>query len=240
MTEIKRYRRKGILNGDQLLKDKRPKLGFFIKTRDKYSKDGEPHTHFHWTPVSVGEIWVTDDNKKCQVHFIVTIGDKTTEIDQPISRPKYESFRSFQFEIDCIDLIDSVLKRNRQGLCLRRRTKERKLRLKIMESLYSELYEGRKTCGQSMNEYCIGLLSGKQPKAALTNEEIDLLKHIKKVRSDVQLMFNAMVTEFGKMSDAEIIKIVIQGKGYDWWRDYLITALETLDNFVRRLSYVSD
>ena len=240
MTEIKRYRRDRIQDGTKLLNKKRPNIGFYSKSRQSYTKNGETHTRFSWAPVTVKEIWVTEDEKKCQIHFLVLSGDKAIRLDQHISRPKYESFRTFKFEADCIDLIDDVLKRNRRGLCMHKHTKEKFVRLKISKSLYDELEEGRKICGQNMNEYCIGLLSGKRPMAALTDDEIELLKYIKKVRSDVQLMFNAMVTEFARLSDAELMKVVIQGKSFEWWREYLITALETLDELARRIAHVSD
>ena len=224
-----------IQDASGLLQAKRPGVGFFVKSRETYIKNGKTHTHFHWTPVTVGTIWVTDDDKKCQVHFIVNDGNKITQIDQPMSKPKYESFRGYRHDVDCIDLIDGVLKRNRLGLCLRRWTKEKYVRLKIPIFLFSELDEGRKKCGQSMNGYCIGLLSGKSPTAALTDDEIELLRQVKKVRSDVQLMFNAMVTEFGQMSDEQLMKLIIHGRRYYWWRDYLCMILEIFDNFSNRI-----
>ena len=49
----------------------------------------------------------------------------------------------------------------------------------------------RKKCGQSLSQYCISLLSGKHPRAAFSEEELELLRNLKKERADVQLMFNA-------------------------------------------------
>ena len=35
-----------------------------------------------------------------------------------------------------------------------------------------------------------------------------------------------MIAEFAGLSDAERMRVVINGKSYDWWREHLITALE--------------
>ena len=72
-------------------------------------------------------------------------------------------------------------------------------------------------------------VSGKHPRAAFSEEELELLRNLKKERADVLLMFNAMIAEFAGLSDAERFRVIINGKSYDWWREHLITALEFFD-----------
>jgi len=61
------------------------------------------------------------------------------------------------------------------------------------------------------------------------DEELDLLRNLKKSRGDVLLQFNAMVAEFAHKPDEERFRAVIHGKSFDWWRNHLITALEFFD-----------
>ena len=72
-------------------------------------------------------------------------------------------------------------------------------------------------------------MRGKQPRAAFSEEELELLRSLKKTRSDVQLMFNGMVAEFAKIPEAERLRAVINARSFDWWREHLITALEFFD-----------
>ena len=74
----------------------------------------------------------------------------------------------------------------------------------------------------------------------LTDEELELLRNLKKERADVLLMFNAMIAEFAGLPDAERMRVVINGKSYDWWREHLITALEFFDQMRDRVSNAGD
>jgi len=42
-------------------------------------------------------------------------------------------------------------------------------------------------------------------------------------------MFNAMIEEVAHLSAEQRMKLVINGRSYDWWREHLITALEFFD-----------
>ena len=83
-------------------------------------------------------------------------------------------------------------------------------------------------------------MSGKHPRAAFTPEELELLRNLKKERADVQLMFNAMIAELASLPDAERMRVVINDKSYDWWREHLITALEFFDQMRDRVSNAGD
>ena len=216
-----------IFQGSQLIEKARPEKGFFIKSKKRYlsPKDGREHSKFSWESVTVGDLWVDETDRKCQMHFVVYRNSGSIEqVDLPISRQSYTLFGSYKLDAHRVDLIDKVLRKNRTGLRIRKWTATEMLHLKVTKR--DELLGNAEKCGQNLSQYCTTLLSGKHPRAAFTEEELDLLRNLKKSRGDVRLQFNAMVAEFAHKSDEERFRAVIYGK---WWREHLITALEFFD-----------
>ena len=101
---------------------------------------------------------------------------------------------------------------------------------------YVSAKDGREHSRFSFSQYCTALLSGKHPRAAFTEEELDLLRNLKKSRADVLLQFNAMVAEFAHLPAEQRMRLVINGRSYDWWREHLITALEFFDKMREKVS----
>lgn len=228
-----------IFQGSQLIEKTRPEKGFFIKSKKRYlsPKDGREHSKFSWEPVTVGDLWVDETDRKCQMHFVVYRSSGSIEqVDQPISRQSYTLFGSYKLDAHRVDLIDKVLRKNRTGLRIRKWTATEMLHLKVTKRLMDELLGNAEKCGQNLSQYCTTLLSGKHPRAAFTEEELDLLRNLKMSRGDVEFQFIAMVAEFKNKSPEERMKAVISGKSYEWWREYLITALEFLDNIKDKVS----
>ena len=228
-----------IFQGSQLIEKARPEKSFFIKSKKRYlsPKDGREHSKFSWEPVTVGDLWVDETDRKCQMHFVVYRSSGSIEqVDQPISRQSYTLFGSYKLDAHRVDLIDKVLRKNRTGLRIRKWTATEILHLKVTKRLMDELRGNAEKCGQNLSQYCTTLLSGKHPRAAFTEEELDLLRNLKKSRGDVEFQFIAMVAEFKNKSPEERMKAVISGKSYEWWREYLITALEFLDNIKDKVS----
>ena len=227
-----------IFKGSQLIEKTRPEKGFFIKSKKRYlsPKDGREHSKFSWEPVTVGDLWVDETDRKCQMHFVVYRSSGSIEqVDQPISRQRYNLFVGYKLDAHRVDLIEKVLRKNRTGLRIRKWTATEMLHLKVTKRLMDELLGNAKKCGQSLSQYCISLLSGKHPRAAFNPEELELLRNLKKERADVQLMFNAMIAELASLPDAERMRVVINDKSYDWWREHLITALEFFDQMRDRV-----
>ena len=217
----------------------RAEKGFFIKSKKRYvsAKDGREHSKFSWEPVTVGDLWVDETDRKCRMHFVVHRSDgRIEQVDQPISRQRYVLFGSYKLDAHRVDLIDKVLRENRTGLCIRKWTATEMLHVKVTKRLMDELRGNAEKCGRNLSQYCTALLSGKHPRAAFTEEELDLLRNLKKSRADVLLQFNAMVAEFAHKPDEERFRAVISGRSYDWWREYLITALEFFDKMREKVS----
>ena len=230
--------RSEVFQGSLLIEGTRPEKGFFIKSKKRYFslRDNKWHSKFSWEPVVVSDLWVDETDGKCQMHFRVRMADTTRfQVDQPISRQRYNLFVGYKLDAHRVDLIEKVLRGNKSGLCIRKWIATELLHVKMTKRLLEELRENAKKCGQSLSQYCISLLSGKHPRAAFSEEELELLRNLKKERADVQLMFNAMIAEFTKLSDAERFRVVINGKSYDWWREHLITALEFFDQMRDRV-----
>ena len=201
------------------------------KERCFSQKDDKWHTKFSWEPVTVGDLWVDENDGKCQMHFRVRMADDTMfQVDQPISRQRYTLFGSYKLDAHRVDLIDKVLRENRTGLRIRKWTATEMLHLKVTKRLLDELRGNAEKCGQNLSQYCTTLLSGKHPRAAFSPEEVELLRDLKKERADVLfIMFNAMIEEVAHLSAEQRMKLVINGRSYDWWREHLITALEFFD-----------
>ena len=218
--------------GSQLIEKTRPEKGFFIKSKKRYlsPKDGREHSKFSWEPVTVGDLWVDETDRKCQIHFVVYRSSGSIEqVDQPISRQSYTLFGSYKLDAHRVDLIDKVLRKNRTGLRIRKWTATEMLHLKVTKRLMDELLRNAEKCGQNLSQYCTTILSGKHPRATFSPEEVELLRDLKKERADVLFMFNAMIEEVAHLSAEQRMKLVINGRSYDWWRNHLITALEFFD-----------
>lgn len=225
-----------IIQGSQLLVAVTPEKGFFTKSRKRYTsqKDGKEHSKFLWTPETVRDIWVTCDDKMYQIHFMVANSDGSVrQVSQSITKQQYDQYVGYKFDKSRIELMEKILHRNRIGLQIRKWTADRKVSLKLTDRLFNELSDSAEKCRMNFNQYCTKLLSNKQPRSALTDDEKALLMNLKKVRGDVLFQFNAMVAEFAHMTDAERMRVVIHGKSYAWWREYLISLLEFLDKEIQ-------
>ena len=160
----------------------------------------------------VSDLWVDETDGKCQMHFRVRMTDTTRfQVDQPISRQRYNLFVGYKLDAHRVDLIEKVLHGNTSGLCIRKWIATELLHMKVTKRLLDELRTNAKKCGQSLSQYCISLLSGRHPRAAFSEEELELLRNLKKERADVLLMFNAMIAEFAGLPDAERFRVVING-----------------------------
>ena len=109
--------------GSLLVEEARPEKGFFIKSKERcFSlRDDKWHSKFSWEPVVVSDLWADETDGKCQMHFRVRMADGTMfQVDQPISRQRYNLFVSYKLDAHRVDLIEKVLHGNKTGLCVRK------------------------------------------------------------------------------------------------------------------------
>ena len=104
-----------MFQGSLLVEEARPEKGFFIKSKKRYYllRDDKWHTKFTWEPVVVGDLWADETDGKCQMHFRVRMADTTRfQVDQPISRQRYNLFVGYKLDVHRVDLIEKVLHGN--------------------------------------------------------------------------------------------------------------------------------
>ena len=131
------YRSK-VFQGSLLVEEARPEKGFFIKSKERcFSlRDNKWHSKFSWEPVVVSDLWVDETDGKCQMHFRVRMADTTRfQVDQPISRQRYNLFVSYKLDAHRVDLIEKVLHGNKSGLCIRKWPADKMLHLKLTTKL---------------------------------------------------------------------------------------------------------
>ena len=133
--------------GSLLVEETRPEKGFFIKSKKRcFSlRDDKWHSKFSWEPVFVGDLWADETDGKCQMHFRVRMADGTRfQVDQPISRQRYNLFVGYKLDAHRVDLIEKVLHGNKSGLCIRKWIATELLHMKVTKRLLDELRAGAK------------------------------------------------------------------------------------------------
>lgn len=220
----------------EVIKAERPELGFFWKSRTQTDGvDGKKHTKFHWRPVLVGAVWVSEQDKKCYINFELVNDGRYPVVNIQITRHQYNLFGSYVRDGRRIGLIQDILKKNRTGLCIRKQGQPCRINLKVSKLLFAELESNAKKCGQNLSQYCTCLLSGKHPRAALSESEAEGIRNLLKIRNDVQFQFNAMKTVFASLSPEERMRM-LAGKDYEWWGKYMIAVLEIIYNLMEEQS----
>lgn len=130
-------------------------------------------------------------------------------------------------------LLNDLLLKNHAPIRMREYQATKHVSLRMTERLYNELSAGAKTCEMDLSKYALKLLDGKRPKAALTKEELALMKAIQTTRSDFQLMENAIYNQLKGLTKEEIFAKVIEGKEFDFWRRMLLAMKGIIDDFIR-------
>ena len=135
-----------------LVEETRPEKGFFIKSKKRYYllKDDKWHSKFSWEPVVVSDLWADETDGKCQMHFRVRMADCTMfQVDQPISRQRYNLFVGYKLDVHRVDQIEKVLRGNKSGLCIRKWIATELLHMKGMKRLLDELRAGAKNADRA-------------------------------------------------------------------------------------------
>lgn len=129
-------------------------------------------------------------------------------------------------------LLNALLVKNHAPFRMREYQAKETISLRVTKRLYDELSSGADICNMNMSQYCTSLLDGKRPKAALSDDELALMKNVKTLRSDYQLMENAIYNQFKGLTPEEIFAKVIEGKEFDYWRRFLLAVKSLLDDLI--------
>lgn len=129
-------------------------------------------------------------------------------------------------------LLNDLLIKNRAPFRMREYQAKDTICLRVTKRLYDELSKGADECNMNLSQYCISILDGKRPKAALTDEELELMKNVKTLRSDYQLMENAIYNQLKGLTRDEIFAKVIEGKEFDFWRRFLLASKSVIDDLI--------
>ena len=135
-----------------LVEEARPEKGFFIKSKERcfLLRDDKWHSKFSWEPVEVSDLWVDETDGKCQMHFRVLMADTTRfQVDQPISRQRYNLFVGYKLDVHRVDLIEKMLHGNKSGLCIRKWIATELLHMKVTKNCWTSFARMRKNADRA-------------------------------------------------------------------------------------------
>lgn len=216
-------------NADEYLKSIDSELHFYERLEIPLDED---HFEIGWEKISVGKVWVTKGPKNCQIHADIqslTLGEDVTK---EITPEQYRRFLDYKGEKRRLNMFLEVWK---DLIWMKREKATRHVDLRVTPDLYEELCKGAKASKKTLSDYCRDILKGKVPKAALSDEETKLVMELVALRSDTAHLRNAMAGHLAGMSKEKRLALLIEGKSFAWWRDYIKKSLIILLNFSNKL-----
>ena len=106
--------------------------------------------------------------------------------------------------------------------------------VRVTPEFYEELEKGAKSCRLSLSDFCRELLKGKIPRAALSEEELVMMKKLIKIRSDVFNFYSALSGAMRGLSKEERLVYLVEGQTTTWYRRYIKNALVYLDSVINK------
>lgn len=184
-------------------------------------------------PVNVGKVWVSGDKDKQKfLHIDVEselFGSYTLKYE--ITDKNYTKFCDYKGNKRRLNLVEKIAS---DKLEIRKVLSTKYINIRVTPELHRRLSEDAKKSGKSLSDYCRELLQGKSLRAALTSEELDMMKHLIQIRSDVQKYFNAIRAYLKGRSWNEVNNIMIEGEEMRWYRKYINQTLRYLDGIINR------
>lgn len=213
-----------------------PDFGFFRKVeklrKGERADVGKGRSCLTWVPVIVTSAEVTTDG----IFHIHYNDGQPHVLEYRIAWKDYYRWRSLKDE-RWFEFLDTLLKTNKAPIRIRKYPAVRRINLKVTERLYKQKCLNAKICGQNLSQHCIDILEGKHPRAALTEADLKLMEGINKLRSDIQLMTNAIFGSLKSVPKEQLFAMVIEGRDFSWWRKRLEKCLEFIDNFIKNKEY---
>ena len=214
-------------NGSKFLKEIEPEKGFFEVSESFLN--GQRHKTF--APVAIGKVWVSGDSKyylHAEVNSSVN-GAYVTRFE--ISEKEYKKFQNYKGDKRRLNLFNKVAGGT---IVIRKIVATKHIDVRVTPELYDELEQGAKACKQSLSDFCRELLKGMRPRAALSEEELVMMKKLIKIRSDVFNFYSALSGAMKGMSKEERLVYLVEGQTTTWCRRYIKNALVYLDSVINK------
>lgn len=224
-------------NVSEVVSQLSPDYGFFISSPLKKGDEGHEKASHVWVPVTVHEARIMKEASEpkavysLQVFF--TMNGLPHNRTFKIPAKGYMRFLTCKTLRKRIEILTELLQDADSELRLRKYPAEKRINLKVTSRLYHEVMAASKKCGKNLSQYCIGILNGKQPHTAFSEEERAMMDDLRRLRSNLQLMENAIFSTLKGLPKEKLFKMVIEGKEFAWWRNYLIESKNIIDEFIK-------
>ncbi len=206
-----------------------PDYGFFLSKHQK-----ESHA---WVPITVHEARIMKEAGESKALYSLQVFFTMNGLPHnrtfKITAKGYIRFLTCKTPRKRIEILQELLQDTDAELRLRKFPATKRINLKVTERLYNATRALSRKCGKNLSQYCIGIIDGKQPHTAFTEEERSMLEDIRKLRSDLQLLENAIFSSLKGLPKEKLFKTVIEGKELVWWRKYLIDSKAIIDDFIK-------
>jgi len=214
-------------NGSKFLKEVDPEKGFFEVSES--FMNGQRHKTF--APVTIGKVWVSGDSKY-YLHAEVNSSVNGTYVTRfEISEKEYKKFQNYKGDKRRLNLFNKVAGGT---IVIRKIVATKHIDVRVTPEFYEELEKGAKSCRQSLSDFCRELLKGKIPRAALSEEELVMMKKLIKIRSDVFNFYSALSGAMRGLSKEERLVYLVEGQTTTWYRRYIKNALVYLDSVINK------
>lgn len=209
-------------NGSDFLKKYEPKSCFIERLEEKGKAP-------QWVLTTVGDIWISSGPKDCQIHAMIGCKAGGHELRYEITKEDYNKFIASKGEKSRIRLL---LQKSRNDLRKKKITADRRLTIRIRTEVYDELSKNAALSKKTMAKYAREILEGKQPIAALSEEEKAMMKEVANMRKEFIRMESALIGFLKGKSKEERLTYLVQGRTFDWWRIHLVKALNYIDGVI--------
>lgn len=210
------------IDGDELLKKHFPEKQFC------YCR-----SHGEWKPVSISEIWVSGGPVNYQIHAQI-VYPEPIRIDYVISKEQYEKWQNTKGEKRRINLLLAV---SQNTLKIRKIPANKHIEIRVTSGLYDKMKGYADRCKMPVSDYCREILKGGPvPRAALSSEELAIMKDVIDVKHNIMQFRDALLAVLKDVPKEDRLNYVIEGMPYSWWEASIDKALSYLNRVIKKIT----
>lgn len=185
-----------------------------------------------WEPVSISEIWVSGGPVNFQIHAQI-VYPEPIRIDYVISKEQYENWQKTKGEKRRINLLLAI---SQNTLKIRKIPANKHIDIRVTAELYDTLKSAADSCKMPLSDYCREVLKGgPAPRAALSSEELTIMKNVADVKHNMVQFRDASLGVLKEVPKEDRLKFIIQGLPYSWWREAIRDCLIYLDSMINKV-----